>query len=442
MNSKITAFVTIFAFTLFTVSCVRYSPEKTVPEQAAAQSQQGEQVDILGVVKKSGERIDYPEKDPGRIVGDRIVATGIPPDKNVPMELDKKDIQETRKDSRNRVIGLKTWNGTRYWVVEDSYEEFDNKVKFLAIVEDRLPDIPLDEVELVWVRKVDAGMTFLATAGGVVLSVAAIGIIGMLLKESCPFVYSFDGERYVFDAEPYGGAICEGMQRTEWCGLEYLEEADGLYQMLVTNEVNETQYTDEMRLVVVDHPRGTQVVADEEGVLHTISRPMAPVAAHDEEGRSLLFYVGENDWVFWKTDMDEKGLVERAPASGRSSKREAFTCSGRSEASPVKRIWPAGSICCAKSSCRIRRVRGSSWERLCIFWESPLLPDTAQEPGHTIMWTNRPILQATSLWRLSVRWRRGGLGRSIGAWASVWARPTSIWHFTALLVPARNTDRI
>ncbi len=137
------------------------------------------------------------------------------------------------------------------------------------------------------------------------LSLLSVGII-LLTKESCPFIYSYDGARYIFDAEPYGGATCPGLKRTEWCRLEYLKEVNGRYRILLKNEVDETQYTDELKLVVIDHPRGTKIVPDEAGKMHTVAHPLVPVRAYDGKGRNILPLVTQNDWLFWQTRTQEK----------------------------------------------------------------------------------------------------------------------------------------
>ncbi len=155
---------------------------------------------------------------------------------------------------------------------------------------------------MVWVQKTDAGMTFLATVGTVVGVIGVVFLIIALTKESCPFVYSYGGNGYVLDAEPYGGATAPALKRTEWCGLQYLKETRGQYKLKITNEVDETQYTDELKLVVVDHPNRVAVVWDEWGGLHTVTAPVPPVKAMDGRGKDILSHVKDNDWVFWQTE--------------------------------------------------------------------------------------------------------------------------------------------
>ena len=123
-------------------------------------------------------------------------------------------------------------------------------------------------------------------------------LIAIATKQSCPFVYSNDSQKYVFDAEPLGGAVTRGLQRTDLSKLDFLEEDNGKYKLLVRNEVPETQYIDEMKLVVVDHPEGTEIVTSLAGELHTISNPQKPILAIDEKGNDLIRFVEENDYTF------------------------------------------------------------------------------------------------------------------------------------------------
>jgi hypothetical protein len=249
MIKKIISLFTLTAFVVFTFSCYYTKQEKI----ETVVSKKGNDIQILAVQKKSGERIEFPKGKPGNIIGDKIVGEVV--------------------DETNKKIAV---------------------------------SIPISDVELVWVRKTDVARTLLAVVGGAALAYVGIMIVILLTKESCPFVYSFDGEKYIFDAEPYSGAICQGLKRTEWCGLQYLEEVNGEYRILVTNEVHETQYTDEVKLLVVDHPEGIQVVPGPLRGIHTVSKPIVPNRAYDQNGNDLTSYVCKNDWVFWNSRNDEK----------------------------------------------------------------------------------------------------------------------------------------
>jgi hypothetical protein len=160
--------------------------------------------------------------------------------------------------------------------------------------------LPADSVTHLLVRRFDA----LGTAG-MVIGVAALAAgaaiaIAAATKESCPFVYSWDGQQYVFDAEPYGGSITRGLTRDDFSALDHLRPVGGEYRLRLVNEVNESQYTDLMELWVIDHPPGVRPVPDEFGKLYSVSAPQAPLAIRDQHGTSLLPRIGKPDSLSWE----------------------------------------------------------------------------------------------------------------------------------------------
>ena len=121
------------------------------------------------------------------------------------------------------------------------------------------------------------------------------------------------GRDYVFDAEPYGGAITRGLERDDYSELEHLREQGGQYRLLLTNEVDETQFTNLMELWVVDHAPGLRVVSDEKGSLRGYAgvRPLS--AANDLEGHDLLPWLLPTDRKIWEPDA-VPGTDGRLPA--------------------------------------------------------------------------------------------------------------------------------
>jgi len=284
------------------VSCTVYKSQKADIETTTKMGEElkakGKKVMILGVLKTSGEKIEFPKKNPATIQGDSIIGRT---EKTITVEL---EVLGVEKITHKKKLGLyeilmndgKIYFATAYRTTEDKliYDTYEPI------------SIPFSEIDLVWVKKVDPAGTFFASIGGVALSLLGLLVIIALTKESCPFIYSFDGENFIFDAEPYGGATCQGMKRTEWCNLDFLKEVNGQYEIMITNEIDETQYTDELSLVVVDHPQGFKVVPDERGNIHTVSQPTIPLQAYDKSGRDLMPYIFEDDWVFWQSKIEEK----------------------------------------------------------------------------------------------------------------------------------------
>ncbi len=162
--------------------------------------------------------------------------------------------------------------------------------------------IPLSQVQRFWVmrQEVSKARTIGLVAAVAVGTVAVIAAVVAATKQSCPFVYSWDGTQYVFDAEPYGGAISRGLEKDDYSQLDRLRQQDGLYRLKLTNEVDETQLTNLMELWVVDHPVGTRVVADTQGKLHTLEAPQSLVSARDQAGHDLLPWLRATDRVIWE----------------------------------------------------------------------------------------------------------------------------------------------
>jgi hypothetical protein len=127
------------------------------------------------------------------------------------------------------------------------------------------------------------------------------------LARSCgPAVYSFNGEEFVFDSEPYAGAIL--VQQTRYSTLNHLTPVDGQYRIKMMNELNEIQYTNQLKLLVVEHPLGIDVVPDITGQIHTIRSPFAPTCACQLPRTDILHLLKAKGGIFWESAPSEKNF--------------------------------------------------------------------------------------------------------------------------------------
>lgn len=171
-------------------------------------------------------------------------------------------------------------------------------------------NLPLDQVQRLWIMRRDfsTGRT-VALIGvlGVTAAVISLGISNANRPKvvnpngGCPFLYSWDGRQFVFDAELYGGAVAHGLQREDYSELPHLQAHSGIYRVLVNDELAETDYTDRLELLSVDHPIGTSVGIDDSGNLYSLSAPQAPLSARDESGADLLPWFAATDRRIWET---------------------------------------------------------------------------------------------------------------------------------------------
>lgn len=143
---------------------------------------------------------------------------------------------------------------------------------------------------------------------------------------SCPLVYSFDGEKYVFDGEPLNGVISENLTRTDYTRLELLNKSDGKFKLLVKNQPEETEMIDELKLVMIPRDKDSYVTPNPEGDFFKYKKIIRPISVTDENGKDVSIFFNEKDNIRWQTlmpyDTSFRGSVQRHSLKFRFPKPE------------------------------------------------------------------------------------------------------------------------
>lgn len=128
------------------------------------------------------------------------------------------------------------------------------------------------------------------------------------LKGSCPSLYTWNGDRYVFVTHLMTRSAIGALTETgapawpdpanDYVKIrgDQLRMRDGKYEVRVVEELWDAVYMDKMELLVVDHPAETDIYVDEKYLpppypgleIHTVTDPRLPVAAHDHNGNDIL----------------------------------------------------------------------------------------------------------------------------------------------------------
>ncbi len=130
---------------------------------------------------------------------------------------------------------------------------------------------------------------------------------------SCPYLYTWNGERFEFVTDFMGGGemgYLEGPGHynhpdpEEYVRIraDQLKEKDGRFELRVTNELEEAMFVDRLQLLVVTHPQGTEVYPNEgmsdppkafKLFLTEGARP--PLSAVEEHGHDVLDLISRMD---------------------------------------------------------------------------------------------------------------------------------------------------
>ena len=185
-----------------------------------------------------------------------------------------------------------------------------------------------------------------------------------VLKGSCPFLYTWDGEKITFVTDllwgaplgmPLADGVWNGYDPDELVRVDGAAPRDGFYDLRITEELWEAAYFDRTRLWVVDHREGVEVASNLRivpGQGH-IGRPpdevvasaeiRAIVHATDGRGRDVTERVRARDEVY-------ADGYERSRYQGHAAEPWTFTFDlGEAPGRPI-RLWLDGWVFPADAS--------------------------------------------------------------------------------------------
>lgn len=140
---------------------------------------------------------------------------------------------------------------------------------------------------------------------------------------SCPYLYTWNGERFEFITDFLGGGEMgnwksEGAYHfpdsDEFVRIESekLRAKDGMYELRITNELEEVLFLDHLKLIAVEHEQGTEIYPNEglgipatgKKIIYSTKDAKPPHSATDGLGKSVLDKVTSLDRRFYDSFKD------------------------------------------------------------------------------------------------------------------------------------------
>jgi hypothetical protein len=123
----------------------------------------------------------------------------------------------------------------------------------------------------------------------------------------CPYVYAWDGQRYVMDnnvlpaSEISNGADVEDYYRLEQLLVPTYQGARrSVYSLRIKEFEHEHDYFDQVKLLAVDHPPSVNVAVSPYGEILTYSNPAPAIFAVDDNGVDVLSLLSSVDGDYYE----------------------------------------------------------------------------------------------------------------------------------------------
>jgi hypothetical protein len=230
---------------------------------------------------------------------------------NQAMNYDKITIVVTEDDGTN---GHYRTSNSACSIINDSLFAHAGKVSERGQLSPAFLKVPLSKIKYFEVEEFNAGKTILLT-GGIVGTVALITALASKEEEkpspppqstgnfSCPLIYTLGSSGYKLESETFAGAVFKGIERTSYDVLNHIEPVDRHYKIKLVNARQETEYVNELKLIVVDHSPDVSVIPDAAGNIYTISELIQPLRAFDRNDNDITKIIAKKDGQYLEDDL-------------------------------------------------------------------------------------------------------------------------------------------
>ncbi len=165
--------------------------------------------------------------------------------------------------------------------------------------------LPLNKIERIEIIEHDKNRTAtsytvgtIVTVVGIVAIIAAIAtasaVQSMNNATSCPYVSTYKDGHYSMQGELYAGAIKQSMERPDYLPID-LQPVNDVFQIKLSNELKEKQYTNHADLIVMEHRPGKRAYIGVDGKTYLLSDPVSPVSATLNDNRNMLDAISRKD---------------------------------------------------------------------------------------------------------------------------------------------------
>lgn len=119
---------------------------------------------------------------------------------------------------------------------------------------------------------------------------------------SCPFIYSWDGNRYILEGEAFGVGLGKKLEYETSTVLSNLKSSNGKLRISLTNERPESHFFNRVKLLSVETDKNSTVYSDNHNNLWAVNKQEKLTSAFYGE-KNITGLLSEDDDLYWQSDL-------------------------------------------------------------------------------------------------------------------------------------------